>query len=46
MGPLPLILQLGVIFKINLNEGLFRPFYPQFDESRWPDLDRTKLNDK
>ena len=41
MGPLQSIFQIGVIFTIILNKGLFIPFYPQLGEFGWSDLDST-----
>ena len=43
MGPLQSIFQIGVIFTIILNKGLFIPFYPQLGEFGWSDLDSTRL---
>ena len=41
--PLRSIFLLCVSYKIRLNMGLFRPFYPQFGRIRWPDPDSTRL---
>ena len=42
MGPLRSIFLLCVNVKIRLKMGLFRPFYPQIGEFRWPGPDSTR----